>query len=556
MKNINIKNCSLNLLVALLTITTYSCKKSLDESLDITPHDRLTNETVFSDANTADLFVNDIYGQLPDGNNMYDPFDNWSDNSLCGFSWPTSRTIAQQANYTASTLSFGDGLPYDWGQNYTNIRKTNLFIKQITSSALPEDFKKKRIAEVRFLRAFFYHQVLMAYGGVPIITEPDNLDAGGDAIFHARSSFDETVKFITDELSAVSEELPETSEPGRATKGAALTLKGWCELFARMFTESATTNKQIIDNLGNGKVYDLYPDYQTLFLTEGNGSKEGILYRQYIPRVKGGSIEGVTGPTFTKGGVETSWGGVNPTQELVDDYDMDNGLPITDPASGYDPQQPYVHREKRFYQSIVYDGSYWYNDTIYTRQEVNSPNELDLSDHNDASQTGYYLRKRLSDKITLGADNWDGHSSGQNYYIFRFAEVLLNYAEAQNEAAGPDATVYDAVNKVRARSALPGLPTGLSQEQMRQALRKERRIELAFEDKRYWDLIRWHIADVNLNKQLHGISIKAGSNGSLIYTPVTIPGGDRKFNAASNYLFPIPQIAIDQNKNLQQNPGY
>ncbi|HEX8675986.1 MAG TPA: RagB/SusD family nutrient uptake outer membrane protein [Segetibacter sp.] len=556
MKNINIKNCSLYLLVALLTITTYSCKKSLDESLDITPHDRLTNETVFSDANTADLFVNDIYGELPDGNNMYDPFDNWSDNSLCGFSWPTSRTIAQQANYTASTLSFGDGLPYDWGQNYTNIRKTNLFIKQITPSALPDDFKKKRIAEVRFLRAFFYHQVWMAYGGVPIITEPDKLDAGGDAIFHARSSFDETVKFITDELSAVSEELPETNEPGRATKGAALTLKGWCELFARMFTESATTNKQIIDNLGNGKVYDLYPDYQTLFLTEGNGSKEGIFYRQYIPRVKGGSIEGVTGPTFTKGGVETSWGGVNPTQELVDDYDMDNGLPITDPASGYDPQQPYVHREKRFYQSIVYDGSYWYNDTIYTRQDVNSPNELDLSDHNDASQTGYYLRKRLSDKITLGADNWDGHSSGQNYYIFRYAEVLLNYAEAQNEAAGPDATVYDAVNKVRARAALPGLPAGLSQEQMRQALRKERRIELAFEDKRYWDLIRWHIADVNLNKQLHGISIKAGSNGSLIYTPVTIPGGDRKFNAASNYLFPIPQIAIDQNKNLQQNPGY
>lgn len=556
MKSINIKNRSCLILLALLTVINYSCKKSLDESLDVTPRDRLTNEAVFSDANTADLFVNDIYGQLPDGNNMYDPFDNWTDNSLCGFNWTLSRTIGEQANYTPSTLAFWTGLPYDWTQNYKNIRKTNLFLKQMASSALPDDFKKKRIAEVRFLRAFFYHLVWMAYGGVPIITEPDNLDAGGDAIFHARSSFDETVKFITDELSAVSEELPEANEPGRATKGAALTLKGWCELFAHKFSESATTNKGIIDNLGNGNVYDLFPDYQALFLSEGNGNKEGIFYRQYIPRVKGGSIEGVTGPTFTKGGVETSWGGVNPTQELVDDYDMDNGLPTTDPASGYDPQKPYVHREKRFYQSIVYDGSYWYNDTIYTRQGVNSPNEIDLSDHNDASQTGYYLRKRLSDKITLGADNWDGHSSGQNYYIFRYAEVLLNYAEAQNEAAGSDATVYDAVNKVRARSALPGLPAGLSQDQMRQAIRKERRIELAFEDKRYWDLIRWHIADINLNKQLHGISIKVGSNGSLIYTPVTIPGGDRKFKTASNYLFPIPQIAIDQNKNLKQNPGY
>ncbi len=556
MKSINIKNFSCYIVLALLIMTTYSCKKSLDESLDITPHDRLTDNAVFSDANTADVFLNDIYGQLPDGNNMYDPFDNWSDNSICGFSWPTSRTIGQRANYTASTLSFGDGLPYGWSQNYTNIRKTNLFINKITSSDLRDDYKKKRIAEVRFLRAFFYHQVWMAYGGVPIITEPDNLETGGDAIFHARSTSDETVKFITDELTAASEDLPEVTERGRVTKGAALTLKGWCELFANKFTEAATTNKQIIDNLGNGNIYDLHPDYQTLFLTEGNSSKEGILYRQYIPRVKGGSIEGVTGPTFTKGGVETSWGGVNPTQELVDDYDMDNGLPITDPASGYDPQQPYVHREKRFYQSIVYDGSFWYNDTIYTRQGVTSPNEIDLSDHNDASQTGYYLRKRLSDKITLGADNWDGHSSGQNYYIFRYAEVLLNFAEAQNEAAGPDAFVYDAINKVRARSALIGLPAGLSQDQMRQAIRRERRVELAFEDKRWWDLIRWRIADINLNKQLHGISIVAGANGNLIYTPVTVPGGDRKFNTSSNYLFPIPQVAIDQNKNLQQNPGY
>ncbi|MBA4166014.1 MAG: RagB/SusD family nutrient uptake outer membrane protein [Chitinophagaceae bacterium] len=556
MKNINIKNLAWCLLTALMSVASVSCKKSLDESLDITPHDRLTDEAVFSDANTADVFLNDIYGQLPDGNNMYDPFDNWSDNSICGFPWPLSRSIAQQANYTPSTLSFSSGLPYDWTDNYKSIRKANLFIKKITASVLPDEYKKKRIAEVRMLRAFFYHQLWMCYGGVPIITEPDNLADGGDAIFHSRNTFDETVKFITDELSAVSEDLPESNEAGRVTKGAALTLKGWCELFAHNFADAAATNKKIIDDLGNGNVYDLHPDYQSLFLTESNINKEGILYRQYIPRVKGGFIEGTTGPTFTKGGAETSWGGVNPTQELVDDYEMDNGLPITDPASGYDPQTPYVHREKRFYQSIVFDGSFWYNDTIYTRQGVGSPNEIDLSDHNDAGQTGYYLRKRLSDKITLGPDNWDGHSSGQNYYIFRYAEVLLNYAEAQNEAVGPDGTVYDAIDKVRARSSLIALPAGLSQDQMRQAIRRERRVELAFEDKRWWDLIRWHIADVNLNTSLHGISIQAGANGKLIYNPITVPGGNHKFNAASNYLFPIPQAAIDQNKNLKQNAGY
>jgi starch-binding outer membrane protein, SusD/RagB family len=555
MKNINIKTLS-SLLLIVSMMGSYSCKKSLDDSLDVLPHDRLTDVTVWTDEGTADLFLNDIYGQLPDGNNWYDPFDNWSDNSICAFGWPLSRTEAQQANYTPSTLAFWTGLPFDWGPNYSNIRKTNLFIAKVTASGLSDDYKNKRLAEARFLRAYFYHLLWMSYGGVPVITDPLSVSTQGDSIFHARNTSDETFKFITDELSGIANDLPETNEPGRITKGAALTLKGWCELFAHKYTDAAATNKQIIDNLGNGKVYDLFPDYGNLFMPENNTNAEGIFYRQYIPRVKGGRYEGYNATTFTQGGAETSWGGVDPTQELVDDYEMDNGLPISDPASGYNAQDPYVHREKRFYESIVYDGSFWYDGTIYTRQGIGSANEIDLSDHNDATQTGYYLRKRCNDKITLGSDNWDGASGGQNYYYFRYAEVLLNYAEAQNEAVGPDASVYDAINKVRNRAVLPALPAGLSQDAMRTAIRRERRVELAFEDKRWWDLIRWNIAHINLNKQLHGIAITTGSGGTLVYTPVTVPGGDRKFDASKNYLFPIPQSALDQNNKLKQNPGY
>lgn len=543
------------LFFAILT-GVFSCKKSLDESLDVTPRDQLTDATVWVDAGTADLFLNDIYGQLPDGNNWYDPFDNWSDNSICGFGWPLSRTQAQQANYTPSTLAFWTGVPYEWGTNYSNIRKTNIFITKVSTSPLKDDYKKLRVAEARFLRAYFYHLLWMGYGGVPLITEPLSAATQGDDIFKSRNTSAETVKFITDELAKAASDLPNTNEPGRITKGAALTLKGWCELFDRNYSAAAATNKAIIDQLGNGQVYDLFPDYGALFKPENNSNKEGIFCRQYIPRVLGGRNEGYNATTFTKGGAETSWGGVNPTQELVDDYAMDNGLPITDPASGYNPQNPYVKREKRFYQSIVYDSSFWYDDIIYTRQGIGSKNEIDLSDKDDAGQTGYYMRKRLNDKITLGADNWDGGSSGQNYYYFRYAEVLLNYAEAQNEAVGPDGSVYDAINKVRARSALPPLLPALSQDAMRTAIRRERRVELAFEDKRWWDLIRWKIAEVNLNKPVHGIAIKAGPGGKLVYTPVTVPGGDRKFNASRNYLFPIPQNALDQNKKLQQNPNY
>jgi hypothetical protein len=554
MKTMKIKFSAIIFLLLLVIVS--SCKKQFVDQLNVNPRDRLTDASVWTDKGTADVFLNDVYGQLPDGNNWYDPFDNWSDNSICGYSWVLSRNIAQEASYTPSTVAFWGTLNLDWLTLYTNIRKTNVFIKNVTASTLPEDFKKQRLAEAKFLRAYFYHWAWMAYGGVPIITEPLDLSTQGENIFKERGTFDETFAQIISDLVDAANDLGTTNDPGRATKGAALALKGWCELFARKYSDAASTNKTIIETMGNGIVYDLFSNYGSLFLPEGNNNKEGIFYRQYIPRVLGGRNEGYNGTTFTKGGAETSWGGVNPTQELIDDYSMDNGLPITDPASGYNPQKPYKNREKRFYESIVYDGSFWYNDTIYTRQGIGSPNEIDLSDKDDASQTGYYLRKGCNDKITLGSDNWDGASGGQNYYYFRYAEVLLNYAEAQNEAVGPDASVYDAINKVRARVALPPLSAGFSQTQMRTAIRRERRVELAFENKRWWDLIRWRTAEINLNMPEHGISIKAGTGGNLIYTPVPAVGGSRKFDASKNYLFPIPQGPIDQNSKLVQNPGY
>ena len=534
----------------LLLGALYSCNK--DKAIDVVPRDRFSDATVWTDKGASDLFLNDIYLQLPDGNNWYDPFDNWSDNAMCGFSWPSSRNSAQQAVYTPSTLTFGDiGNCFEWGSRYANIRKCNVFIEKVTASELDDEYKKLRLAEARFLRAYYYHQLWMSYGGVPLITEVLNRAEQGDDIFRARNTFEETLNFITSECTAAYTDLPASPESGRASKGAALALKGWCELFAHKYTESAATNKQIMDELG----YELHPDYAEFFLTKGNESKESIFYREYIPRVRGGKLEGYLGPTFTRDGAETSWGGVSPTQELVDDYAMDNGKIISDPTSGYNPQDPYKNREKRFYESIVYDNTFWYNDIILTRLGVGSKNEIDLADKDDASQTGYYMRKRLSDKITLGADNWDGASSPQNYSYFRYGEILLNYAEAQNEAVGADESVYEAVRKIRDRSELPPLPAGLSQEDMRQAIRRERRVELAFEDKRWWDLIRWNIAHINLNKPLHGISIKE-SGGVLTYTPVPVVGGDRKFDASKNYLFPVPQTMIDKNKLLEQNPGY
>jgi hypothetical protein len=412
--------------VIVVQLIASGCKDSL---LDVEPRDRLTETTLWGDKGSTTLFLNDVYEGLPDGNNWYDPVENWSDNSICGFPWPGSRKIVQEMLMNPTSIPGGDvGNIYAWATNYANIRKCNVYIKNVTASNLDTDFKKTTLAEVRVLRAYYYQMLYMAYGGMPIITEV--LDqAQGDAIFKPRSTADETLQFITKECTEAYVDLPET------------------------------------------------------------------------------------------------------------------------PMSGS------VGREQRFYQSINFDGCYWYNINLSMRD--NATNAIDLADKNDASQTGYYMRKRLNDKLVLGAPAWTSATaqSNQNYNIFRYAEVLLNYAEAQNEAIGADASVYIAIGKIRTRAGLPNLPEGLSQADMRTAIRRERRIELALEDKRYWDLIRWKIAEVNLNKPLHGMKITT-SGATVTYTVVPAVGGNRKF-APKNYLFPIPQDVINQNKQIKgNNPGY
>lgn len=397
------------------------------------------------------------------------------------------------------------------------------------------------------------------HGGVPVITDVLNMSEQGDAVFRAKNTAEETFRFIVEECAAIANDLPQQSEAGRATRGAALTLKGWCELVwasplynvendASRWESAARTNKEVID-LG---VYSLFPDYNTLHFEENNNNAEVIFDKQYLGGTAlGGSREGLQGP-WRVGGIQRSWGNVNPTQELVDEYAMANGLPINDPASGYDPQNPYENREKRFYQSIIYDGSEWLGFEMIKRQGVGSPNATDLSDINEATNTGYSLRKGLNPAYAINGAHQQNSSS---FIIFRYAEVLLSYAEAQNEAFGPDQTVYDAVNLVRERSELPALNGGLDKNEMRKAIHRERRVELAFEEKRWYDLIRLRLAEENLNGTLHAMVIEQ-QGGKWVYNIVPAPGGQRSFDPSKNYFLPIPQEAIDRNPELIQNPNY
>ena len=180
-----------------------------------------------------------------------------------------------------------------------------------------------------------------------------------------------------------------------------------------------------------------------------NFNKETIFAKQYAPPSKGSKAEGQEGPVVVKGTVQC-WGNYQPTQSLVDTYAMANGLPITDPASGYNPQNPYVGREPRFYQSIIYDGAPWQGDVITTRVGGNNQR----AGGGDITTSGYYGRKLLDESIQ-GQTSLATSPSSSNWIIFRYGEVLLSYAEAQNEAVGPDASVYAALALVRQRAGLP-----------------------------------------------------------------------------------------------------
>jgi len=534
--------------VALATIIFVSC----NQYLEIESKSQIADNSLWSTTDNADLFLNNVYAGLTGPFGTDDPEENWTDNSMASRVGPTSRTLMALSNYEPNNA------PSRWGL-YANIRKANLFIEKVTASDLPEDWKVVRLSEARYLRAYYFTSLWLAYGGVPLVVNTLNMSEQGDAVFQPRNTTEETFQFIVDECTAIAEALPATAEAGRVTKGAALTLKGWCELVwasplyntgneAARWQNAANTNKQVID-LG---VYSLFPDYNTLFFEGNNNNTEVIFDKQYLGGTDlGGSREGLQGP-WRVGGVQRSWGNVNPTQELVDEYAMSNGLPIDDPNSGYDPQQPYLNREKRFYESIIHDGSEWLGFEIVSKQGVGSDHATDLSDINEATNTGYSLKKGLNPMYAINGYNQQNSAS---FIIFRYAEVLLSYAEALNEAFGPGQEVYDAVNQVRDRSELPALKGGLSKAEMRRAIHRERRVELAFEEKRWYDLIRLKLAEENLNSQLHGILIEQ-KNDKWVYSSIPAPGGQRIFHPEKNYFLPIPQSVIDRNTEIIQNPNY
>lgn len=551
MKSLIFKHIRNTTLVLAGTLFISSCQ----DYLDVIPKERVSDATMWTSTGNADIFLNGIYGSIRGPIDFFDHGDNYTDNTISQYLWAGSRSLYVLGIETPGTTSSLQ----QWNQ-YNNIRRCNVFISNVENSNLSETWKKTRLAEARFLRAYFYSLLWTTYGGVPIITNVLDRNTQGDEIFRARNTDEETFKFIVDECTSIAADLPDSPGKSRAGKGSALTLKAWCELFnasplkntandKSKWQLAAGTFKQVMD-LG---VYTLFPDREALFYEANNNNSEIIFDKTYQGGTNIGNSRSGLQPICFVGGTQNSWSGVNVTQELVDEYAMSNGLPIDDPASGYDPQNPYSNREKRFYQDINFDGNIWNGHESVYRTGSGSLNEIDFNFGSTGRPcTAYHPLKGIETQYYV-----NGHNllSSANWAIFRYAEVLLGYAEAQNEASGPDQSVYDAINLIRQRVELPPLEQGLSQDEMRTAIHRERRVELCFEDKRWPDLIRLKLAEKLIPGTVHTMKIET-IGGKRVYSVVPTGGNNRAFDPAKNYLLPIPQSALDRNPELRQNPGY
>lgn len=566
-----------------------ACNSFESEPLEWNTEANVTNPQD-SLANNMKYLFNAVYNSLPTLHNRLS--DSYLDAATDdGVATRDKGGDGSLENYRNGNLSAGNIASLDgsaWSSFYKGIRRANLFLEKIegypSSTQLPKEEIVRMKAETRALRAYFYFELMKRWGGVPLV---------GDEVFDyddnwniPRSSIADCAKYIMDEISPESPSscykdlydamsLPPTgleSSVGRINKGAVLALISRLKLYLASPLYNETNDKDKWQEAVDAakavmalNVYDLYtkptkkenPVFLELFaVKEAFPNKEAIMIKE---AAAGTSVESNNSPCGYQR--NKSRGYTSPSQNLVDAFPMLDGKEIGDPTSKYtyDPQNPYANRDPRLTYTIFYNGSKWLKRGVETFN-----GGLDRSDKPGliTTQTGYYLRKFLGlneDK----ADNAGYNSVSHHYQIIRYAEILLNYAEALNEV-DKDANVAeieDCLIKLRKRAGIEpgadnryGLPPAYTQDEMRRIIRNERRIELAFEEHRFWDIRRWKIAEDVMNRPVRGVEITKEADGTLRYHYVDVRTST--FDATKMYWYPIPRGEMQGNPELTQNPGW
>jgi hypothetical protein len=577
LKILHMKSIKLFLIASVMTLMLWGC-----DFLNYKELDQYHEDYIFFYIDQAKAVLTSIYAYLP---NDFAPIDGAMRESATDDAehvWDVSDIQLTNDGSWNAIVTVDD----QWSRMYTAIRAANVFLEDTKGKTFPEiqyndnyvNLMKAFVVypyEARFLRAFYFFELAKRYGSVPLDTTRLTAAEANNII---PASYDDVVKFIVRECDSAIAKLPVTyatptfvsGETGRATKGAAMALKARTLLYAASplhnptndpakWIAAATAAKNLIDQLGAN--YTPLPTYANAVNSIAAAAKELILERR---ESAARSFESNNAPVGFYGGNT----GTCPTQNLVDAYEMKtNGLGILEAGSGYDAANPYStsgtsQRDPRLDMTILHNGSTGTSSgasaTVYTYYGgINGPPTL------NTTKTGYYIKKYIISSINLGPSSF---TTAIHYWvIFRYGEVLLNYAEAMNEAYGPEVagpapldnlTALAAVNIVRARQGvlMPAFPAGMTKAAFRTKLQNERRVELAFEDHRIWDIRRWKIGPSTTT--IRGMDITRTAVGPpAVYSYATKTVETRVWDDKM-YLFPIPQVELYKNHNLVQNPGW
>ena len=525
---------------------------SCSDFLDRYPLEELSDGSFWKTPKDAEMAVSNLYSVLP---GMDVDGDINSDNAVHGIKW------------AAGNVSKGVYDPADtgWSDNYSAIRQINLIFEKIDLIPnYPQADKNKVLGQAHFFRAYEYFDLIRTFGDVPYIdrtltlTDQENITRTPKDEVYAKvmADFDKAIEYLPIEW-------PD-ADYGRITKGAARAMKARAALYYGKWEVAASESKAVMDQ-GTYELFDKDNTglYAELFWEKQEAAKENILVQQYgYPNKTHYMIGWECFPSL-------GWGGINPTQSLVDAFEDIEGAPISQ-SKIYDSTNPFSKRDPRLEVNVLHSGEVMYGVTVKTAP-LKSSGTTGVGQHNDATSTGYYQQKWLDPNIDPQAAGWD---MGKDLVAIRYAEVLLTYAEAKNEIAALDASAFDAVNQVRKRVGMPelqktnaALPTYCgTQDALRQRIRNEWRVEFALEGgKRQWDIRRWGIAKQVLNAPFEGMKYKLvdspdadpKDNGKIcIYyqgEPLKLTGSRYEDH---NYLYPVPQSERDLNPKLTQNPGY
>lgn len=563
--------------IIILTITASLLMTACEDILDIKPTTFVSDALVWENKSLIDQFVANTYGMLITGFNrpvygadgMGGNFDSGTDDFDPKFDSDFNRF--NTGEITASNCPCISDI---WIRNYTIIRKCNIIIEGIINvkdDILDAAQRKRYKAEAHFLRAFCYFDLAKTFGKAPLIDHVQKLD---EELLLPPAGFEEIVNFIEKECDTYAGDLyshksTPAADKGHATKGAFMALKAKALLYLASPLNNPSNDVQrwtkaanAADDVRKLNEYSLYrtgsEPYYTLFTSAYDNNDEFIFaYRFHFPE----SYNDIHRQWITDPVDRGGWNGLYPTQNLADAFENKNGE--LEPYSLDDNM--YADRDARLAQTLLWHGCTWETTQMSMHTNVTGSGHGNSQPSMYKARCGYGLRKFLIDHGAHSAGDLYGSppiwAQANNWPYFRYAEILLNYAEAKNESSGaPDQSVYDAVNEVRSRVGQPGLPAGLTQEQMRDRIKNERRVELVLEEHRFFDLRRWKDADI-LRETIRGMFVYYNPGSETVtYSGITCEPGNtyvindvepRVFNDV-HYFLPIPQSELDKNPLLEK----